>query len=58
MKESAAYVHPKPTLEGMEAAYADYQPKAVEAAMGGRVYTTAERESKRRPAGLSVVVGA
>ncbi|WP_257668408.1 hypothetical protein [Parapedobacter tibetensis] len=48
LKESTVFTDPKPSLEEVEVAYADYQRKVVDAAGGGRIYSTAKRESKRR----------
>lgn len=52
MKGSIVFTAPNPSLEEVEAAFADYQQKVYAAAGGGLLYITAKRESKTRLANL------
>ena len=52
MKRSLIFTDPRPPLNEIEAAFQDYQQKVYAAAGGGRLYSTAKRESKRRLADL------
>jgi len=52
MRRSAVFADPKPPLDEVEAALADYQQKLYAAAGGGRLYSIAKRESKQRLADL------
>lgn len=52
MRRSNVFTNPIPPLDVLEAALSDYQQKVYDAMGGGRLYTTARRESKRRLADL------
>lgn len=47
MKASGCFAHPVPSLDEVEAVYADYKQAVLVASVGGQVHTARKREQKR-----------